>query len=116
VREGLERPPSTEESDGSAAEPGTEETDDTDDEPLLEEPWVDSVLCTTCNECTNLNGRLFAYNADKQATIADASAGTYEDLVRAAEKCPARCIHPGSPRPDDATATPELLARAQAFR
>jgi ferredoxin len=87
-----------------------------EDEPLLEEPWVDSALCTTCNECTNLNGRLFAYNADKQATIADASAGTYEELVRAAEKCPARCIHPGSPRPGDDTATPELLARAQAFR
>ena len=87
-----------------------------DEEPLLDEPYVDSPLCTTCNECTNLNGRLFAYNADKQAYIADASAGTFDELVRAAEKCPARCIHPGSPRSGDATATPELVARATAFR
>jgi ferredoxin len=73
------------------------------------------VLCTTCNDCTNLNPRLFRYNENKQATIADATAGTFEDLVRAAEKCPARCIHPGKPRADDPTGTDELIARAAPF-
>ena len=34
--------------------------------------------------------------------------------MKAAELCPAHCIHPGSPRSDDATATPELIARAAA--
>jgi ferredoxin len=100
----------------AGAAPAAAESPVADDEPILDEPYVDSALCTTCNECTNLNGRLFAYNADKQAYIADASAGTFDDLVRAAEKCPARCIHPGRPRSGDATATPDLVTRASAFR
>jgi len=83
--------------------------------PVPAEPWLDSALCTTCNECTNLNGRMFRYNANKQAYLADQGAGTFEQLVRAAEKCPARCIHPGRPRPGDKTANPGLLARAAAF-
>jgi ferredoxin len=86
-------------------------------EPELsfDEPYIDSILCTSCNECTNLNSRLFQYNADKQAVIADATAGTFAELVKAAALCPARCIHPGKPRSDDATATPELIARAAEF-
>jgi ferredoxin len=81
----------------------------------FDEPFVDSALCTTCNECTQINGRLFQYNADKQATLADVSAGSFAELVKAAELCPARCIHPGKPRADDSTATPELIERAAPF-
>jgi ferredoxin len=85
-------------------------------EPVLpDEPYIDMALCTTCNECTNLNPRMFRYNDNKQAYIADASAGTFKELVKAAEKCPARCIHPGSPRPDDSTVNDRLLARAAKF-
>ena len=80
-----------------------------------EEPWIESALCTSCNECTNLNGKMFRYDKNKQACLADAAAGTFDQLVRAAEKCPARCIHPGRPRPGDKTATPALLARAAVF-
>ena len=79
------------------------------------EPYIDAPLCTTCNECTNINPRLFQYNANKQAFIADAAAGTFAELVKAAELCPARCIHPGKPRSDDSTATPELIERASKF-
>ena len=61
------------------------------------EASIDSERCTTCNECTNLNGKLFAYNAQKQAVIKDAKAGTYAQLVQAAEKCPVSAIHPGTP-------------------
>jgi ferredoxin len=81
----------------------------------IEQPYIDSALCTTCNECTNLNGKMFKYNADKQAYLADASAGSYEQLVRAAAKCPARCIHPGKPRPEDRSATAAVVARAAAY-
>jgi ferredoxin len=83
--------------------------------PAVTEPYIDSALCTTCNECTKINGRLFEYNAEKQATIADASAGTFKQLVKAAELCPARCIHPGQPRSGDATATPQMIERAAKF-
>ena len=40
---------------------------------------------------------MFAYNADKQAFVKDASAGTFEQLVTAAERCPVSIIHPGTP-------------------
>jgi len=88
-----------------------------EDEPELsfDEPFIELILCTTCNDCTNINPRMFEYNSDKQAFIADATAGTFAELVKAAVKCPANCIHPGKPRNDDATATPELIARAAEF-
>jgi len=63
------------------------------------EPWIDTPLCTTCNECTDINPRLFVYDDNKQAEIGDLSAGTHEDWVKAAEVCPAQCIYPG----DDGT-------------
>jgi ferredoxin len=78
-------------------------------------PYIDSALCTTCNECTNLNSRMFRYNGDKQAYIADAAAGTFAQLVKAAEKCPARCIHPATPRNGDPSATDKVLRRAARF-
>jgi pyruvate-ferredoxin/flavodoxin oxidoreductase len=65
--------------------------------PLVMEAYIDSEMCTACNDCTNLNKRMFAYNAKKQAYVKDARAGTFKDLVTAAEKCPVHIIHPGSP-------------------
>jgi hypothetical protein len=100
----------------SVAEPAPAEEAPEEEEALsFDEPYIDTILCTSCNECTNINSRLFNYNADKQAFIADAAAGTFADLVKAAGLCPARCVHPGKPRSDDATATPELIARAAKF-
>ncbi len=81
-----------------------------------EDPYIDSFLCTSCNDCFKINSRVFQYDGNKQAYIADASAGTFAELVKAAEGCPARCIHPGTPRPGDSTATPQLLAKAAKLR
>ena len=60
-------------------------------------PSIESELCTTCDECININKRLFAYNVNKQAYIKDARAGTYKEIVMAAERCTARIIAPGIP-------------------
>jgi pyruvate-ferredoxin/flavodoxin oxidoreductase len=60
-------------------------------------PWIESALCTSCDECTRINSKIFAYDADKHAYVKDAKGGPYKDLVRAAEKCTAQVIHPGSP-------------------
>ena len=68
-----------------------------DDEALVLEPYIESIRCTTCNECTNLNNRMFSYNADKQAYVKDPKAGTFQQLVTAAERCPVSIIHPGTP-------------------
>ncbi|MHC4947779.1 MAG: ferredoxin [Planctomycetota bacterium] len=85
------------------------------EEVEAEEPWIDSVLCTSCNDCLAINPRLFVYNANKQAVIGDAAAGTFDELVRAAEKCPARCIHPGTPQNPDEPNLDDLTERARPF-
>jgi ferredoxin len=92
-----------------------EEVPEEEEVLVFDDPFIDSVLCTTCNECTAINAQLFKYNADKQAFIADETAGSFAELVKAAELCPARCIRPAKPRADDATATPELIERAAPF-
>ncbi|MEP6744954.1 MAG: 2-oxoacid:acceptor oxidoreductase family protein, partial [Gemmatimonadota bacterium] len=68
-----------------------------DEVELALEAWIDSARCTTCNECTDLNKKMFAYNADKQAYIKDPKGGTFQQLVLAAERCPVAIIHPGTP-------------------
>ena len=61
-------------------------------------PWLESEDCTACDECTDLNPEIFAYNAEGKAFIKDPEGGPYRDLVKAAEKCSAMVIHPGLPR------------------
>jgi hypothetical protein len=58
---------------------------------------------------------MFVYNDDKQAHIPDPSKGTYADLVKAAEACPARCIHPGKPLNPDEPGLEDLIQRAEAY-
>ena len=85
------------------------------DEKLAIDPYIDSARCTTCNECINLNAKLFAYNAQKQATVADPAAGTFQQLVLAAERCPVGAIHPGPPRNPKEKDLPKWLKRAEPF-
>ncbi len=68
-----------------------------EDEELGLEAYIETDRCTSCNECTNLNGKMFAYDDNKQAYIKDPKAGTFAQMVQAAEKCPAGIIHPGTP-------------------
>jgi pyruvate-ferredoxin/flavodoxin oxidoreductase len=86
-----------------------------EEDGLVIEPWIDSERCTTCNECTNLNRKMFAYNADKQAYVKDPTAGTFAQLVQAAEKCPVSAIHPGTPLNPKEKDLEKWLKRAQAF-
>jgi hypothetical protein len=58
---------------------------------------------------------MFAYNENKQAYIADPSAGTYRQLVEAAESCQVSVIHPGKPRDPGEPGLEELLLRAEPF-
>jgi ferredoxin len=81
-----------------------------------DEPHIETPRCTTCDECTQLNPRMFAYDENKQAYIADLDAGTYRDLVEAAEACQVAIIHPGKPSNPQEPGLPELIERAKAFR
>ena len=58
---------------------------------------------------------MFAYNENQQAFIADPDAGTYAQLVEAAESCQVAIIHPGKPRNPDEPGLDGLLARAEPF-
>ncbi|MDP2805469.1 MAG: 2-oxoacid:acceptor oxidoreductase family protein [Gallionellaceae bacterium] len=59
--------------------------------------FIDTPECTACDECTNINPKIFAYNEQKKAVIINPKAGNYLDIVKAAEKCTAGIIHPGTP-------------------
>ncbi|MFQ5457147.1 MAG: 2-oxoacid:acceptor oxidoreductase family protein [Myxococcota bacterium] len=88
---------------------------DAPEEALVLEPYIDSARCTTCDECTNLNRKMFAYNEKKQAYIKDARAGTFKELVIAAERCPVSIIHPGTPLNEKEKGLDKLLERAARF-
>jgi ferredoxin len=81
----------------------------------IDDAYIDTPLCTSCNECTQLNGRIFVYNANKQAEIKDAAAGPFSDLVRAAELCPVHIIHPGKPKNPGEAGVDEWIKRAQRY-
>ena len=97
------------------AEPVEEAVEEAEEELSFDEPWLDTAACTTCDDCMSINKMMFAYNEDKQAYIRDANAGTYADLVAAAEICPAKCIHPGKPLDPNEPGLEELMARAEPF-
>jgi hypothetical protein len=80
-----------------------------------DEPYIETIRCSTCNECTQINPRMFAYDGNKQAYIADLKAGTYRQLVEAAESCQVSIIHPGKPWDTSEPGLEELLERAQPF-
>ena len=84
-------------------------------QPTRAAPSIATARCTSCNECIQRNSRLFAYNENQQAYIADADAGTYRQLVEAAEGCQVSIIHPGKPRNAKEPGLEELLRRAEPF-
>ena len=97
----------TTEAPGAASVPEPERSPD--------EAYIESARCSTCNECTQINNKMFAYDRNQQAYIADVNAGTYAQLVEAAESCQVSVIHPGKPRNPNEPGLPELLKRAELF-
>ncbi|MCA0291542.1 MAG: hypothetical protein LCH82_07860 [Actinobacteria bacterium] len=101
---------------GEPGEPGAPDPDD--HEPVARDPylpWIETLRCSTCNECTLINDRMFAYNENRQAFIADPDAGTYAELVQAAENCQVAIIHPAKPRNPAEAGLEELVKRAEQF-
>ena len=80
-----------------------------------DEPYIETARCTTCNECTHINNKMFAYNENQQAYIADPTAGTFRELVEAAESCQVSIIHPGKPINPKEPGIEDLLRRAAEF-
>jgi uncharacterized Fe-S cluster protein YjdI len=83
--------------------------------PKADDPYIETPKCSTCEECVKINDRMFKYDANKQAYIADPDAGTYRELVEAAESCQVSIIHPGKPRNPQEPGLDEFLRRAEPF-
>lgn len=62
-----------------------------------------------------MNNKLFIYDENKQAYIADLAAGTFRELVEAAEVCQVAIIHPGKPRDSNEPGLSDLIQRADEF-
>ena len=80
-----------------------------------DDPYIETARCTSCNECTQINDKMFSYDANKQASIINPDAGTYRQLVEAAESCQVSIIHPGKPRNPNEPGLDELIKRAESF-
>ncbi|MFP4281556.1 MAG: 2-oxoacid:acceptor oxidoreductase family protein [Opitutales bacterium] len=78
--------------------------------------WIDQSECTACDECVNINPKIFAYDENKKAFVQDPKGGPYKDIVRAAEKCTGRCIHPGTPADPAEKGVDKLIKRAEKFQ
>ncbi|MDZ7653389.1 MAG: hypothetical protein U5L03_12980 [Burkholderiaceae bacterium] len=81
-----------------------------------DEAWIETARCPSCNECQTINPRMFAYNENKQAFIKDITAGTFRQLVEAAEACQVAIIHPGKPRNPAEPGLAELIERAAPYQ
>ncbi len=84
-------------------------------EPQSDEAYIETPRCTTCDECIHINSKMFVYDGNKQAYIADLKAGTYAQMVEAAESCQVSIIHPGKPWNADEPGLAELIKRATVF-
>lgn len=80
-----------------------------------DDPWIETVRCTTCNECTDLNNQIFAYDDNMQAYVANPDGGSFKDIVQAAEDCQVAIIHPGKPRNPGEPGLADLIQRAALF-
>lgn len=77
--------------------------------------WIETPECTACDECINLAPKVFAYNDQKLAIVIDPKGARFADIVKAAEKCTAGCIHPGTPWNMAEPGIDKLMARAAKF-
>jgi pyruvate-ferredoxin/flavodoxin oxidoreductase len=103
------------EEEAPAAPAPSAAVEEEEEDELGMEPWIETARCTSCNECTNLNPKMFAYDDNKQAYVKDAHAGTFAQLVQAAERCTAGIIHPGTPLNPKEKDLDKWIARAEPF-
>lgn len=84
-------------------------------QPVIEEAWVESEDCTSCKDCVVAVPSVFKYNEDKQAYVYNSKGASFAQIVAAAEKCPARCIHPGVPQDKNEPALDKWVKRAEKY-
>jgi pyruvate-ferredoxin/flavodoxin oxidoreductase len=78
--------------------------------------WVETPECTACDECTDLAPGTFQYNDDNKVVVVNPQGSPYKDIVKAAEKCTAGCLHPGTPWQADEKDAEKLMRRAEKYQ
>ena len=78
--------------------------------------WVETPECTACDECTEIAPKVFRYNDQKQAVVIDPKGAAFKDIVKAAEKCTAGCLHPGTPWNAGEKDLDKLIKRAEKYQ
>ena len=96
--------------------PAESPADNAAPQQVSEIPWIETTLCTTCDECIAINKKIFAYNAEKKAIIKDPRGGPYRDIVKAAEKCSSGAIHPGMPLDPKEKDLEKWIQRAKTYQ
>lgn len=97
------------------AQAEADERDEPVELPGYVPPKLDTKECTGCSECILINEEAFQWNDDRQAELVNPGAATYSELVKAAERCAARCISPGTPKSADEPGLAKLMKRAERF-
>ncbi len=82
----------------------------------FEPVWIETPECTACDECTKINPKIFAYNDEKRAVVINPRGGPFKDIVKAAEKCTAGVIHPGTPFNPAEKDIDRLIKRAEKYQ
>ena len=82
----------------------------------FEPVWIETPECTACDECVEIAPQTFQYNDDKLAVVINPSANSYKEIVKAAEKCTAECIHPGTPWNMSEKDIEKLTKRAEKYQ
>jgi len=78
--------------------------------------WIESPECTTCDECIEINPKIFAYDENDIAYVLDPKGGPFKDIVKAAEKCTAGCLHPGTPYNPNEKGLDKFIKRAEKYQ
>ncbi len=78
--------------------------------------WIETPECTACDECVDIAPKTFQYNDEKLAIVIDPKGSSYKNIVKAAEKCTAGCLHPGTPWDGSEKDLDKLTKRAEKFQ
>lgn len=78
-------------------------------------PFIDQSECTSCGDCVDINPKIFALDSNNLAYIKNPQGGPFKDIVKAAEKCPTRCIYPGKPANPNEKDLDKWVKRAAKF-
>jgi pyruvate-ferredoxin/flavodoxin oxidoreductase len=78
--------------------------------------WIETPECTACDECTDIAPNVFQYNEQKLAVVLNPKGAPFKDIVKAAEKCTAGCLHPGTPWNPNEKDLDKLVKRAAKYQ